>query len=65
MSTFCARCRRPMNREPVIVAGRGYGPVCASKLESGDLLAPAPRAARTTRGMRQARETRQIPLETA
>lgn len=32
----CARCRRALKREPVIVEGKGYGAVCAAKV--GDLL---------------------------
>lgn len=36
---FCARCHRPLSRDPIVIDGRGYGPVCAGLL--GYLFAPA------------------------
>lgn len=35
--TSCARCRRTLTREPVVVAGQGYGRVCGAKV-AGTLL---------------------------
>lgn len=48
----CARCRRPLTREPVIVAGAGYGSVCAAKV--GDLLTQLPKRARIVTRRRRA-----------
>lgn len=61
--TYCARCRRPLTREPVIVAGKGYGTTCATKV-GGDLLAPKPRAA-GARPRRRQRNAAQLALEAA
>lgn len=36
---FCARCRRPLRRDPIVIDGRGYGPACAGLLDY--LFAPA------------------------
>jgi hypothetical protein len=38
--TECARCKRVLTREPVIVNGKGYGSSCARKVQDPDLLTP-------------------------
>lgn len=37
MTHLCARCRRPIT-SPVVVEGKGYGPLCALKVKPADLL---------------------------
>lgn len=57
----CARCRRKLFREPVIVEGQKLGPTCAAKV--GDLLTqPAERKPARARRARRGDE-RQLALE--
>jgi hypothetical protein len=59
--SYCARCHRKLTREPVLIEGRGYSPVCSLKVEGADLLTPTPRL--TARKPRRKGETRQMQLE--
>jgi hypothetical protein len=50
----CARCRRPLSKEPVIVDGKGYGAACAAKVSTPDLLSvKTPRKPRKKRSRRE------------
>ena len=58
----CARCRRPLTRAPVVIAGRGYGAHCAA-LVGGDLLAQKPQRVQVIpRTPRRRRNERQLDL---
>jgi hypothetical protein len=57
----CARCKRPLSGEPVVVDGKGYGPRCAALV--GDLLVQPQRRAITTPTRRRARNERQLELQ--
>lgn len=54
----CARCLRPLLREPVIVNGQGYGPACSLKVaQPGDLFTAS--KGRTKRAVTVGRKRRQ------
>lgn len=57
---FCARCHRPMRRDPIVIDGRGYGPTCAGLL--GYLFAPARSTPTTSRAPRRRADPRQPNL---
>ena len=38
VNIVCARCKRALSREPIVVGGHGYGPRCAAMV--GDLATP-------------------------
>lgn len=62
MTLQCARCHRKV-REPIVVAGLGYGKTCAALV--GDLLTqPVKRGAGPGRRRARARDDRQQPLIT-
>jgi hypothetical protein len=58
--SICARCHRPLTREPVVVQGHGYGPTCAAKV--GDLLTQLVRKGVTQRKPRKSRSDQQPEL---
>lgn len=47
----CARCRRPLTREPIVIGGHGFGPRCAQMV--GDLLTQLVRKSVVTRKPRR------------
>lgn len=57
---FCARCHRPLRRDPIVIDGRGYGPVCAANV--GDLFAPVRSSPIYTRAPRRRADPRQSSL---
>jgi len=57
---FCARCHRPLHRDPIVIDGRGYGPMCAGLL--GYLFAPARSVPIVSRPRRRRADPRQPNL---
>lgn len=57
---FCARCHRPLHRDPIVIDGRGYGPTCAGLM--GYLFAPARATPTAPRVPRRRADPRQSGL---
>ena len=57
---LCARCRRALRSEPVVVAGQGYGPRCAAMV--GDLFTVPARKVTGSRKPRHQADARQPEL---
>lgn len=58
----CARCRRTLTREPIVIEGRGYGEVCAGKVRPADLLTQRKRRAGAGPRRKQPQDERQRVL---
>lgn len=60
---MCARCKRSLRSEPIVIAGNGYGPRCAA-IVGNDLFTAPVRKVKRTRTPRCKADARQCGLFT-